>query len=122
MSETTLFCKKGEPVAYLAHHDNDTIYTFAGKPCAYTDGENVYGFNGKHLGWFEKGVLWDHDGNRVGVVEAACPTATSFEPFKSFKSFKPFKSFKDFAPFRPFLHTFTDSRTSLGSFLNNGAR
>ena len=101
-SELTLYNWRGAPQAYLATDDDNTLYSFDGRPLAYLDGENVYGFNGKHLGWFEDGIVWDHKGQRVGFVAAKCPSLRSLEPFKGFKQFKPFKSFKQFAPFKPF--------------------
>lgn len=104
--EVTLFDAAGRAAAYIAIDDDLTIYLWSGKPVAYLDRDgsdfHVYGFNGSHLGWFVKGVIWDHDG------DAACAPkerigSTQFEPFKAFKEFKPFKSFKEFAPFRPTL-------------------
>jgi hypothetical protein len=101
--ETTLFGKNGDPQAYIAWNDGNTIYSFNGKPLAYIDeGNNVYGFKGNHLGWFEDGILWDHQGQRVGFIKKTSPVFTQFEPFKGFKQFKPFKGFKEFKPFKPF--------------------
>ncbi len=101
----SLFDGAGKAVAYIAVDNELTIYLWGGKPVAYLDrdsegGYHVYGFNGKHLGWFVKGVVWDHEGN------ASCATqdvlkSTEFEPFKAFKQFIPFKAFTEFAPFRP---------------------
>jgi len=91
MEETTLFDPDGNSVAYIAPDDENTIYLWSGKPVAYLEGENIYGFNGKHLGWFEEGIIWDHDGNRVGFIKGTLPVFAKFEPFKAFKQFKPFK-------------------------------
>lgn len=112
--EVSLFSGAGKADAYIAVDDELTIYLWSGKPVAYLEqdsagGYHVYGFNGKHLGWFVKGVIWDHEGN------ASCATkevlkSTEFEPFKAFKQFKPFKSFTQFAPFRPsFSSSFGDT-------------
>lgn len=118
--ETTLFGRNGEPVAYIAHDDEDTIYTFGGRPCAYIDdGDNIYGFNGRHLGWFEDGIVWNHSGRRVGFIKTSCPVFTSFEPFKGFKQFKPFKGFKSLAPMKP-LKGMSNSDEGLLSFLEQG--
>ena len=96
--ETTIFGKNGAPKAYIAWDDENTIYSFEGKPLAYVDEQNnVYGFNGRHLGWFEDGILWDHQGQRVGFIESTSPVFTQFEPFKGFKQFKPFKSMSNSA-------------------------
>jgi hypothetical protein len=105
--DVTLFDGAGKATAYIAVDDELTIYLWDGKPVAYLEsdsegGYHVYGFNGKHLGWFVRGVIWDHGG------KASCATketlqSTEFEPFKAFKQFKPFKAFTQFAPFRPAL-------------------
>jgi len=121
--EISLFNSKGKPVAYIA--EELTIYLWSGKPVAYLDedssgGFHIYGFNGKHLGWFVKGIIRDHNGDRVGGVKEVFVSRTQFEPFKSFKQFQPFKSFKEFAPFRPFFKN-TWSDTSLTLFLLQGA-
>src|SRR4051794_4518208 len=68
--EVTLFDKNGAAVAYIAVDDEATIYLWQGRPVAYLkrDGDDVhiYNFEGKHLGWFDRGVIVDHDGNGVG--------------------------------------------------------
>lgn len=118
--ETTLFGKNGDPKAYIAWNDGNTIYSFNGTPLAYIDeANNVYGFNGKHLGWFEDGILWNHQGQRVGFTKETSPVFTQFEPFKGFKQFKPFKSFKQFAPFKPFKNM-VNATTTLMEFLEEG--
>ncbi|MEJ1367867.1 MAG: hypothetical protein RPU35_06600 [Candidatus Sedimenticola sp. (ex Thyasira tokunagai)] len=118
--ETTLFGSKGDPKAYIAWDDENTIYSFNGKPLAYIDEElNIYGFNGKHLGWFEEDVVWNHQGQRVGFTSNTCPVYTQFEPFKGFKQFKPFKGFKQYAPFKPYKGTIA-SQVPLLDFLEGG--
>lgn len=118
--ETTLFGSKGDPKAYIAWDDDNTVYSFNGKPLAYIDENmNIYGFNGRHLGWFEEDVIWNHQGLRVGFTANSCPVYTQFEPFKGFKQFKPFKAFKQFAPFKPFKGV-AASQESLLEFLENG--
>ena len=99
--EITLFDQTGPPVAYIDTSDELTVYLWDGDPVAYLEDESMYGFNGKHLGWFEKGLVWDHRGRVVGFTKGALEVLTKFEPFKSFKEFKPFKSFKDLAPLKP---------------------
>ncbi len=118
--ETALFGRNGDPKVYIANNENKTIYSFSGVPLAYIDDKkNIYGFNGKHLGWFEDGIVWDHQGQRVGFTSKTCPTFTKFEPFKGFKNFKPFKGFKQFAPFKP-IKTHSDSKNDLLTFLEEG--
>lgn len=106
--EITLFNYEGAPVAYIATNDEDnTIYLWDGTPVCYlvanADKYNVYGFNGEHLGWFQKGLVIDHDGYVVGFQKGAVNIYTQYEPYKSYKKYKPYKSFKKFAPFMPFL-------------------
>jgi hypothetical protein len=121
MEEITLFDPDGNPVAYVAPDDENTIYLWSGKPVAYLEGENIYGFNGKHLGWFEEGIIWDHEGNRVGFIKGTLPVLAKFEPSKASKQFKPFKAFKEFAPFKPFKSTRV-SKTPLSIFLSRGEK
>jgi hypothetical protein len=112
--EVSLFSGAGKAEAYIALDDELTIYLWSGKPVAYLErdsqgGYNVYGFNGQHLGWFVRGVIWDHEGNGSCAVREVLQS-TQAEPFKAFKQFKPFKSFTQFAPFRPaFTNKFGDN-------------
>jgi hypothetical protein len=96
--EITLFNPDGEAIAYIDADDEDMcIYLWNGTPVAYLEPEDeafdIYGFNGEHLGWFEEGIVRDHDGYVVGFIEGAINVFTQFEPFKSFKKFKPHRSF-----------------------------
>lgn len=121
--EIDLFNGTAEPKAYVA--EDMTIYLWSGEPVAYLDTDrssseiDIYGFNGKHLGWFRRGVVYDHDGYAVGAVKDAFINKPLSVPFKGFKKFKPFKAFKEFAPFRPFF-TKSWSDTSLIRFLRRG--
>ena len=99
--EVSLFSGDGTAAAYVDVDDELTIYLWDGKPVAHLQPNgDVYGFNGKHLGWFENGVVWNHNGNVSCAAKQRLKTA-QFEPFKSFKRFRPFKAFKEFAPARP---------------------
>jgi hypothetical protein len=69
--EITLFNSNGEAIAYFDTDDEDlTIYMWNGTPVAYLDPDgdifDIYGFNGKHLGWYDDGIIRDHDGYAVG--------------------------------------------------------
>lgn len=121
MSEITLFNSQGNPTAYIANDEALTIYLWSGEPVAYLDNEDIYGFNGKHLGWFEQGIIWDHDGNKVGYINKTLPVFAKFEPLKSFKEFKPFKSFQEFSPFKPFK-SLNISTIELSTFLGAGVK
>lgn len=106
--EISLFNSSGSPAAYIDMEDDLTIYLWNGKPVAYLEDRDVnafhvWGFNGKHLGWFEKGAIWDRNGGALCAIKEVLRGVAKFEPFKSFKQFKPFKSFKEFPPFKPLL-------------------
>lgn len=116
----TLFNNNGNAVAYF-DDDNETIFLWDGTPVAYLDNENIYGFNGKHLGWFEDGIIWNHNGEKGGFNKESLPVFAKFEPFKEFKKFKPFKSFKEFAPFKPFKSN-TISKMDFSEFLKLGIK
>ncbi|MFW6026460.1 MAG: 4-fold beta flower protein [Candidatus Woesearchaeota archaeon] len=105
--EITLYNYEGGPVAYIAVEEDFTIYLWNGEPVAYlyekSNNINVYSFNGDHLGWFENGIIIDHDGNAVGFIEGALNIPTKFEPYKSIKKIKPTKSIKKTPPIKPSL-------------------
>lgn len=125
--EITLFNSKGAPIAYIDASDSDLpIYMWNGLPVAYlTNADNgsfnIYGFNGKHLGWFDKGIVWDHDGYAVGFQSGAVNVYTEYEPYKAYKQYKPYKSYKEYAPYKPYLQQ-SFSNTSLSLFLMSGAQ
>ena len=99
--EISLFNSNGDAIAYIDTDDEDnTIYLWNGTPVAYLSPEsdyyNIYGFNGNHLGWFEEGIVRNHDGDAVGFQDGAVNMYTKYEPYKSYKKFKPFKSFEEY--------------------------
>lgn len=118
--EETLFDIKGNPVAYIAYDNEPVIYMWKGKPVAYLYGDCIFGFNGKHLGWFEKGIVWNMDGLINGFNKNSADVYLSFEPFKGFKEFLPIKSFKEFAHMKP-LYKMTKSSCPLSKLLMSGA-
>lgn len=84
--ETTIYDKKGEPVAYVADDYRGTIYLWDGEPVAYVYEEvHVYGLNGQHLGWFKDDILYNPDGRRVGFTSSTCPVSVSNLPRKAKK-------------------------------------
>ncbi|GAA5480043.1 4-fold beta flower protein [Haloferula helveola] len=120
MAEVTLYDPSGEPVVYIDVDDDHTIYTWGGTPVAYLSDEHIYGFNGKHLGWFQDGIVWDHDGNRAGYLAQTLPVYAAYEPYKSYKSYKPYRSYQEYAPYQPYkLHS--ESRIPLLQFMSQGA-
>jgi len=118
--EITLFDSEGEVVAYIDTSDDATIYLWSGKPVAYLDGKSMYGFNGKHLGWFDQGVIRDHNGNGVGFIQGAISKLTRLEGLKSLKSLKPLKSLKELEPLKP-LNSNQWARLPLELFLLSGS-
>ena len=90
MNEITLFDPNGNPCAYIDTNDM-TIFLWSGEPVAYLQNENIYGFNGNHLGWFEDGILWDHNGTKVGYTRNTLRVYANYEPYKSYKQYIPYK-------------------------------
>lgn len=119
--EIALYDGSGAAVAYIATSEDLTVYTWAGAPVAYLDGENLYGFNGKHLGWFENGRIYDHQGRVAGITAEAASVALKPQGIKGFKKFKPFKAFEQFAPLQPILIS-SWSQLPLIVFLSEGAK
>ena len=117
--EVSLFNSEGKATAYVADDDDLTIYLWSGKPVAYLSGDNIYGFNGKHLGWWVKGIIYDHDGNAVGATKNATNINTEYEPYKGYKEYKPYKSYKEYAPYKPYFSS-SWSNDSFRMFLSRG--
>jgi hypothetical protein len=121
--EVTLYNAAGQAAAYVA--DDATIYLWDGTPAAYLDLESdldtvsIYGYNGKHLGWFEKGVIYDADGKVVGGVKEVFTTITELPPLKGPKGLKPPKGLKELKPSKP-VFTKQWSLTPLNALLLAG--
>lgn len=104
-TDLDLYDSRGRAAAFLEPSDGLTFYLWSGEPVAYLDDESVYGFNGKHLGWYQNGAVYDHDGNVVvapagmfrGVVEPAPP--------RGLRRLKPLKGLKELRPLRPLFGT-----------------
>ncbi|MFB0973581.1 MAG: hypothetical protein QMB59_03310, partial [Bacteroidales bacterium] len=79
----------------------------------------VYGFNGHHLGWFDDGIVRDHDGYAVGFQKGALNKYTGYEGYKSYKQYKPYKSYREYAPYQPYDQSYF-SNESLTIFLRRG--
>ena len=106
--EITLFDCDGQARAYIDANDNAMpIYLWSGEPVAYLktsrdSGYSVYGFNGKHLGWFEDGLIRDHDGYICGFIKGAVNKYTAYEPYKGYKQYLPYKSYTEYEPYKPY--------------------
>jgi len=121
--EISLYNSQGKPIAYITTDDGLTIFMWGGKPVAYLsknrDDFHIYGFNGSHLGWFEDGIIYDHEGDAVGFIKGAVNIYTEYEPYKSYKEYKPYKAYKEYAPYKPYLSS-SFSSTPLSIFLLGG--
>ena len=123
--EISLFNSEGNAVAYIDTDDKDnTIYLWNGTPVAYlypkSNYYNIYGFNGNHLGWYEKGIVCDEEGDAVGFKKGAVSGIyTNYEPYKQYKQYKPYKAYKSYAPYKPYFSK-TFSNQSFVLFLKRG--
>ncbi len=137
--EVALFDRRAQAIAYVSPKvdDESTIYLWSGKPVAYlkrysrrnTVGFDVWGFNGTHLGWFESGVVYDHNGKVECAAKESFKTPTpeplvepSVKPFKQATPIKEFRKGKPSFPGPPFpgFTTFWGD-ASCNSFLAGGA-
>jgi hypothetical protein len=118
--EVTLFDSKGAAIAYIAYDDDATIYLWKGEPVAYlkkkSGDTHIYSFKGVHLGWFEKGIVWDHKGYVVGFEKGAVSKLTKLEPLKGLKKLKRLRSLERLPPMKPTFRS-KFSTTSLSAFL-----
>jgi hypothetical protein len=119
--EITLYSASGKPVAYIADDDDSSIYLWSGKPVAYLRSEDVYGFNGRHLGWFVKGLVYNHEGEIVGAIRSKLRGQVQASPVKAIKEIKPIKSIREIKPIRPIFGLVWSEDETLRSFLVTGA-
>ncbi len=123
--EITLYDYNGNARAYIdANNSAMPIYLWDGEPVAYLKSGrggtfSIYGFNGNHLGWFEDGLVIDHDGYVCGFVKGALSKATSYEPYKGYKQYLPYKSYAEYEPYKPYRQSYF-SNTPLTLFLRQG--
>ena len=131
-AEITLFDSEGSPVAHISSRDQ-TIYLWSGQPVAYIDygtsAPSVYGFYGKHLGWYDGGLIRDHEGYCAGfAAESVSSVIEKPEPVKGIKGISPIKSIQQIEPMRPIEPVSAIdgpqnfSATSLYEFLMEGAK
>ena len=65
-AEISLYDLRGEAIAYINTEEENTIYLWDGDAVAYYEDGSIWGFNGKHLGWFDRSIITNHDGDIVG--------------------------------------------------------
>ena len=101
----SFYNRQGEAYAYT--EDDQTIYTFDGKPVAYIDVEDINAFSGSHLGFFDDGNIWDHNGDVVLYTDLSrfgyvpLKPLKALKPLKRLKSRKPLKGAKVLKPLKP---------------------
>lgn len=122
-SETALYDKNKEPVAYIDNEDADkTIYMWDGTPVAYLENEeDIYHFNGRFLGWYIDGILYDIDGYAIaaqkGVVKGEIVmNAVHIESLKGVKHIKPVPHVHSVKPANPVFKDYW-SETLLTDYL-----
>lgn len=93
-----IYNRYGEPVLRLL--DNGRLVGFDGLSVGFLEGVNLYNYRGKHVGWFENGIMRDHDSECVGFGENVMDVPRPLLPFKQFKPFPAFVQFEEFRPFR----------------------
>ena len=118
--EVTLFDADGRAGAYVDASAETTIYPWSGRPVAYLEGKSIYGFNGRHPGWFDRGVVRDHQGHCAGFAQGVTGRLTRIEGLKSLKSLKPLKSLKELEPPQS-PHSAQSPRLSLELLLLSGS-
>lgn len=89
------YTKQGKLFGYC--EDNKTVYTFEGKPVAYIDGEDMYAFSGSHLGYLERGNVWDHNGHMFLFTDIS---RFGVGPLKPKKALMPLKKLKSRIPLK----------------------
>lgn len=99
--ELTLYDFRGRATAYLDLTSDLTFYLWTGEPVAYLDEGSIYGFNGKHLGWYQDGIVYDHDGAVVAAPASAFRGPVDPAPPRGLRQFRPVKGLKELKPLRP---------------------
>ena len=118
--ERTLFNRNGDPIDYISHDYNSTIYLVDGLAVAYIyEDMHVYGINGRHLGWFVNDMVFSNIGERIGFTSGTCPVAVAPEPVKAEKQDKDELRARWEAPPFPEL-TFDYAARDLEAFLREG--
>ncbi|WLT30427.1 4-fold beta flower protein [Geothrix sp. PMB-07] len=115
--ERRLYDFNGQAVAYIADDGERTICLWNGLAVAYIDDRlDCYGWNGHCLGWVEGGVLFDTQGQSIGIIQAAYSTRLRSEPGRHSKRVTYAKHPKSPPCSRPMHHT-GNSRLPLADYL-----
>lgn len=122
--EVVLYDASATAAAYIVG-DTLSVHLWSGEPIAYLeqdpfgDSFSVYSPFGRHLGWFDEGFIWDHDGRIVGFMGGALD-ATLREPPRGehlFSHLPLLRRPREAAPLRP-LWRYTWSSTGLAHLLD----
>jgi hypothetical protein len=92
----TIYNRYGEPRLRL--FDDGRLIDFDGRSMGFLNADNLYNYNGQHVGWYEGGIMRDHDGLCVGFGEIV---ADIIHPLLPLKQLKPLPSLEELEPLRP---------------------
>lgn len=101
-----IYNRYGEPSLRLM--DNARLVGFDGRSYGFIDGDNLYNYGGVHVGWYEKGIMRDHDGAVVGFGENPTDSPRPFLPYRQYKpypayvEYEPYRPYEQYAPYRPY--------------------
>jgi hypothetical protein len=121
--EVVLYDATASAAAFVAS-DTLTLHLWSGEPIAYLerdpvgDSFSVYSPYGAHLGWFDEGFLWDHEGRIVAFTEGALEVAVRAPPRgeNRFAQLPLLKRPREEAPLRP-LWRYTWSQQELACLI-----
>lgn len=121
--EVVLYDAGATAAAYIVG-DTLTVHLWSGEPVAYLvqdpvgDSLSVYSPFGAHLGWFDEGFLWDHEGRIVAFMEGSLDVALRVPPRGEhpFAHLPLLKRPREAPPLRP-LWRYTWSRTSVACYV-----
>ena len=105
IGERTIFDSNGEPSLIL--HENGRLVSFNGQNIGFCDEDSVYDYGGGHRGWFENGVLRDHDGYCIGFLRGARDTSSpvfpvpQVPPVPEIPQIEPIRPVKEIKPIKP---------------------
>jgi len=98
MGEIVIYDSAGIPTFRILR--NGRIVDFNGLSIGFIFDTHVYDYNGNHRGFFEEGILRDHDGFVVGYSDSV--TSPVHPPFP-LRQLLPPRLSEELEPLRPFL-------------------
>lgn len=101
----TFYNQKGRPIAYI-DEDEESVYTFMGKPVAWISDGGLYAYSGQFLGWFDRGWIRDRYGRAVFFTEESMGgglvrPVRQVRPVRSVKQVRPVRGVREVRPVRP---------------------